>query len=106
VRSATAPTRVGRRPWRFVTTGAVVQPVGAIDRCAGDVVVRIARGRRTVSRRRVAVAPDCGFASTVILGRTRAAARRAGGRLRVSVRYAGAGELLPASAPARRLRAG
>lgn len=105
VEARTTPRTDGRRPWTFTTTGRLEQPEGALDRCAGRVVVRIARGRRTVSRRSAPVAPDCGFASRVRLGRTARAGRRVRGSLRVTVQFQGAGELLGASARAQRVRA-
>lgn len=103
VRATTTPKRTSKRPWRLTTKGSVELPPNALDQCDGTVQVRIKRGSRTVSKRRVPVGLDCTFSSAVRLGRTKAAAKRTRGKLRVTVSYLGDRELVPANASAQRV---
>jgi len=86
----------------LTTRGTLELPEGAIGRCAGSVTVMLRSGRRAVVRSTARVmsgtsptGPDCTFTT-----RTRPPRQRAR-RVRVTARYSGSDELLPATATTR-----
>jgi hypothetical protein len=105
--ASTTPGRDRTPPWTFSTRGRLTLPAGVTrpQACGSGVVsVQIKRGRSTVSTRRVLLARDCRYSSSVRFGDR----QRIGsiGRLRVTARFLGNARLGRATAPTRSIRAG
>ena len=104
--SSTTPSRDRRPPWTYTRTGTLELPTGALDRCAGTVVVRVRRGNHTISARRSEIDQDCRFSSRITLGDSRTSVRRTRNTFRFLTRFTGNRELLPTRGPERKVRSG
>jgi hypothetical protein len=102
--SRVTPGRDRRSPYRFTTTGKLTRPAGvtATAGCAGKVRVTFKSGKLTVSSRLATVTKDCTYRSRVTFRIKRRV--RPNAPLKVSVRFAGNGSLLPARASVRTVR--
>jgi hypothetical protein len=98
------PRRDRNAPYRYRIRGRLILPGGvASTACRGRVTIRFKLRGKTVRLTRTRVRSTCTYSKRVRV-RVRVGSRAR--TLRVSVRFAGNGDLRPKSAPTRRVRAG
>lgn len=90
--ASTSPKRVAHAPFRFTTTGRLSVPATVARSCTGAVAVTFKAGRKTISTRRVSLARNCTYRSSVTFSLP---GRLHPKTLRVFVRFAGNEVLAP-----------